>query len=109
MDNGLDDKGGDAFIHPFDSGSGDKRQAVDEGGVIGVHIGASGDKDDEVVNNGIGRFVERAKIIIKYIDDDVFLKMNTDIERLIEPVFVVVLIITMELYDSWRQPKRPIF
>ncbi len=61
IDNGLDDKGGVVFIHPFDCGSGDKRQAVDEGGVNGIHIGASGDKDDEVANNGIGWFVEIAK------------------------------------------------
>lgn len=60
IDNGLDDERGDVFIHPFDCGSGDKRQAVDEGGVSGVHIGASGDKEDDAGNNGIGRFVERA-------------------------------------------------
>jgi len=74
IDNGLDDKGGDVFIHPFDCGSGDKRQAVDEGGVNGIHIGASGDKDDEVANNGIGRFVEIARNIITYINEDSFLK-----------------------------------
>jgi hypothetical protein len=54
IDNGLDDKGGDVFIQPFDCGSGDKRHAFDEGGVNGIHIGASADKDDEVVNNGKG-------------------------------------------------------
>lgn len=70
IDNGLDDKGGDVFIHPLDCGSGDKRQlVVDEGGVNGVHIGASGDKDDEVANNGNGWFVERAK---KYIDENIY-------------------------------------
>jgi hypothetical protein len=60
IDNGLDDIGGDVFIHPFDCGSGDKRQTVDEGGVSGVHIGASGDKDEEVANNGTGRLLESA-------------------------------------------------
>jgi hypothetical protein len=70
IDNGLDDKDGDVFIQPFDCGSGDKRQAVDEGGVNGIHIGASADKDDEAVINDIGRFIERATNIIKYIDKD---------------------------------------
>ncbi len=65
IDNGLDERGGDVFIHPFDCGSGDKRQPVeDDGGVNGIHIGASGDKDDEVTINGIGRFVDRARKII---------------------------------------------
>ena len=61
IDKGLDESGGDVLIHPFDCDSGDNRQvAADEGGVNGIHIGASGDRDDELINNGIGRFVERA-------------------------------------------------
>ena len=60
INNGLDDNGGEVFVNSFDCDSGDKRHAVDEGGVNGVHIGTSGDKDDEVTNNGIGRFVESA-------------------------------------------------
>lgn len=72
IDNGLDDVGGEAFIHPFDDGSGDKRQAVDEGGVTGIHIGASGDNDDEVVNNGTGRFAEIAINIGNSIDSNIF-------------------------------------
>ncbi len=59
IDNGLDERGGDVFIHPFNCGSGDKRQAVeDDGGVNGIHIGASGDNDDEVNNNDVGRLVD---------------------------------------------------
>ncbi len=72
IDNGLDERVGDVFVHPFDCGSGDRRHAVDEGGVNGIHIGASGDNDDEVANNGNGRFVERARKIIKYIKQNWF-------------------------------------
>lgn len=60
IDNGLEESGGDVLIHPFDCDSGDRRQLTDEGGVNGIHIGASGERDDELINNGIGRFVERA-------------------------------------------------
>lgn len=65
IDNGLEESGGDVLIHPFDDGSGDKRQVVDEGGVNGTHNGASGDNDDEPINNDIGRLVERARNRIK--------------------------------------------
>ena len=68
IDSGLDERGGDVLTHPFDCGSGDKRQAVDDdGGVNGTHIGASGDNDDEVINNDVGRLVDRAKNIITQI------------------------------------------
>lgn len=60
IDNGLEESVGDVLIHPFDGGSGDKRQVTDEGGVNGTHIGASGDRDDELIINDTGRFVERA-------------------------------------------------
>ncbi len=110
IDNGLDERGGDVFIHPFNCGSGDKRQAVeDDGGVNGIHIGASGDNDDEVNNNDVGRLVDRARKIIIQMYEDFSFKVDTHIERLFEQVWVVVLIITMELYDSWRRPKRPVF
>lgn len=58
VDNGLDEGVGDALIHIFDCSSGDNCQLFDEGGVNGIHIGASGDKDDEVDINDVGRFVE---------------------------------------------------
>ena len=61
IDNGLDDNGGEVLTHPLGCGSGDKRHVFEEGGVNGIHVGASGDKDEDVVNNGNGRFVERAK------------------------------------------------
>jgi len=66
VDNGLDERGGDVLVTPFDWISGDKRQfvvVVVDGGVRGIHMGASGDKDDDgLANNGIGRFTERARI-----------------------------------------------
>jgi hypothetical protein len=68
IDSGLDERGGDVLIHPFDCGSGDERQAVDDdGGVNGTHIGASGDNDDEVINNDVGRLMDRARKIITQI------------------------------------------
>ena len=72
IDNGLEDKVGDVLIHPFDCGSGDKRHVVDDGGVTGIHIGASGDKDDEGSNNGTGRLAERARNKIIYVEGEFF-------------------------------------
>ena len=105
IDNGLEESGGDVLIHPFGVDSGDKRQVADEGGVNGTHIGASGDNDDELINNGIGRFVERARNRIN--DLSCREKQKTYIQKLSEQALVVVSIRAMELSGSWRQPKRP--
>ena len=108
IDSGLDERGGDVLIHPLDWDSGDRHQAAElDGGVNGIHIGASGDNDEEVTNNDVGRLIDRAEKISIDMHEDVSYKVDTHIERLFEQVWVAVLIIMMELYDSWRRPKRP--
>ena len=60
IDSGLDERGGEWLIHSLDWDSGEMRHADDEGGVRGIHIGAFGDSDDEVNNDGMARAVGMA-------------------------------------------------
>ena len=108
IDNGLDERGGEWLIHSFDWDSGEVRHADEDGGVRGIHIGAFGEREDELNNDGMARAVGMATN-----RDNGQRRVTVDLlvsyyQQLFDREFVVALTTRMEQTDSLRPLTRPV-